>query len=192
MVNKIDQIYECPCDIYLLNFIDTHLDYYKKLNFTPNMITTISIIFGLLSMYNIFKANHKIAACLLLIAYYFDCVDGKLARKYNMQTVIGDYYDHFGDVFKIVIIIYALYKTNPMKFNKIKFLLMILILLMILHLGYQETIYDFNESPTLDFAKSIVKQDKNPHKTIQLTKFFGCGTFVLILSIIVLTWENKS
>ncbi len=192
MVNKIDQIYECPCDIYLLNFIDTHLDYYKKLGFTPNMITTISIIFGLLSMYNIFKDNHAIAAILLLIAYYFDCVDGKLARKYNMQTVVGDYYDHFGDVFKIVIIIYALYKTNPMKFNKIKFLLMILILLMIIHLGYQETIYDFNESPTLDFAKSIVKRDKTPHNTIQYTKFFGCGTFVLILSLIVLTWENKS
>ena len=33
MVNKIDDKYECPFDIYLLKFIDTHLDmYYKELH----------------------------------------------------------------------------------------------------------------------------------------------------------------
>ena len=126
MVNKIDDKYECPFDIYLLKFIDTHLDMYYNIGLTPNMITTLGIIFGLLSMYNIFKSNYKLASFLLLIAYYFDCVDGKLARKYNLQTKIGDYYDHFGDVFKIVIIIYALHKTNPNKFNEIKLLLIIL------------------------------------------------------------------
>ena len=34
MVNKIPNKYECPLDIYLLRFIDTHLDAYKKLNFS--------------------------------------------------------------------------------------------------------------------------------------------------------------
>ena len=53
MVNKIDDKYECPFDIYLLKFIDTHLDMYYNIGLTPNMITTLGIIFGLLSMYNI-------------------------------------------------------------------------------------------------------------------------------------------
>ncbi len=125
MVNKIPYKYECPLDICLLRFIDTHLNAYKKLNFTPNMITTIGIIFGFLSMQNIFEGNYKLAALLILIAYYFDCVDGKLARKYNMQTNFGDYYDHFGDIFKIVIVIYALYNTNKEKFHQIKSILII-------------------------------------------------------------------
>ena len=189
MVNKIDEIYECPFDIYLLKFIDTHLDYYYKLGFTPNIITTIGIIFGLLSMFNIFKSNYKFASFLLLLAYYFDCVDGKLARKYGLQTDFGDYYDHFGDIFKIIIVIYALYKTNPNKFNEIKLILIVLTLLMIIHLGYQEVIYNKNESPTLNFARYLVKYDDKPKETIQLTKFGGCGTFVFFLIIIIYSWK---
>jgi len=190
MVNKIPDIYECPFDIYLLNFIDTHLHYYYKLNFTPNMITTISIIVGTLSAHNIYKENYKTAALLLLIAYYFDCVDGKLARKYNMQTDFGDYYDHFGDLFKTIIIIYALYKTNPKFFNNIKLLIIIIILLTFLHLGYQEVIYNSNESPTLSLFKKIAEKDKNPKKTIQYTRYCGCGTQMLILAIIIISWKK--
>jgi phosphatidylglycerophosphate synthase len=191
MVNKIENKYECPFDICLLKFIDTHLDYYYKIDFTPNIITTISILFGILSMYNIFQSNYKIASFLLLCAYYFDCVDGKLARKYNLQTKFGDYYDHFGDVSKIIMVLYALHIMNPNKFNKIKLLLIILTLLMIIHLGYQEIIYNKDESPTLNFSKFIVKYDDNPTETIQYTKFFGCGTFIFFLIIIVYNWNDK-
>jgi len=40
MVNKIPNKYECPPDICLLKFINTHLDIYYNLGFTTNMITT--------------------------------------------------------------------------------------------------------------------------------------------------------
>ena len=190
MVNKIPDTYECPFDKYLLRFIDTHLDVYYNIGFTPNMITTIGIFFGLLSMYNIFQANFRLASLLLLIAYYFDCVDGKLARKYNMQTKFGDYYDHFGDVFKICIILYALYKTNTTKFNDIQLILIILAIMMIIHLGYQETIYDKSESPTLNFSKQIIKFDDKPEKRIKYTRYCGCGTFILILCIIIFFWNK--
>ena len=51
MVNKIADHYECPIDKHLLKFIDMHLDLYYKLGFTPNMVTTLSIIVGLLTGY---------------------------------------------------------------------------------------------------------------------------------------------
>ena len=143
-------------------------------------------------MYCILNSKFKLASFLFLIAYYFDCVDGKLARKYNLQTKFGDYYDHFGDIFKIIIILYALHKTNSEKFSEIKYLLIILALLMFIHLGYQEVIYDTNESPTLDFSKYIANKDNNPENTIQFTKYCGCGTFVFILFIIIFTWNNKN
>ena len=191
MVNKIPDKYECPPDICLLKFIDTHLDTYYNLGFTPNMITTIGIIFGLLSMYNIFHSNFKSAAFLLLCAYYFDCVDGKLARKYNLQTKLGDYYDHFGDLFKIIIVLYALYKTNPTRFKNIMLIIIFLIISMLIHLGYQEIIYDKNESPTLNFSRRIIEFDKNPEKTIQYTRYFGCGTFILVICIIIFFWKKS-
>ena len=31
---------------------------------------------------------------MFLLSYYFDTVDGKFARKYNMATKMGDYLDH--------------------------------------------------------------------------------------------------
>jgi len=190
MVNKIPSTYECPFDIVLLKFIDTHLQFYRKLNLTPNMITTVGIIFGILSAYNIFKGNFKTSALLFLIAYYFDCVDGKLARKYNMTTKFGDYYDHFGDIFKIIIILFALYKVNKKKFNDIKYLIYSLFLLCMLHLGYQEVIYSSDESPTLSLFKNIAQKDNNPEDTIKLTRFFGCGTLIIVICIIILSWNT--
>jgi phosphatidylglycerophosphate synthase len=189
MVNKIQDIYECPVDVVLLKFIDTHLDFYYKIGFTPNMITTISILFSLLSMHNILLHNYKIASLLVFISYYFDCVDGKLARKYNLQTKFGDYYDHFSDIFKIVVIMYALYKTNVLRFKRLSILFIILIILMLIHLGYQEQIYNKDESPTLKFMKYIASHDKHPEKTIQYTKLFGCGTFVTFLIVIIFFWN---
>jgi len=34
-----------------------------------------------------------------LISYMFDCWDGYYARKYNMESKFGDYYDHVSDMF---------------------------------------------------------------------------------------------
>jgi phosphatidylglycerophosphate synthase len=187
--NKIDSKYECPMDVVLLKFIDTHLDYYYKLGFTPNMITTISIFFSLVAMTNILNHNYKLGALFVIISYYFDCVDGKLARKYNLQTKFGDYYDHFSDIFKIVVVLYALYKTNALRFKELRILFIILLVLMMIHLGYQEVIYNRDDSPTLYVMKYIASHDKDPKRTIQYTKLFGCGTFVTFLTIIIYFWN---
>lgn len=191
MVNKIDICYENPIDIIICKFIDTHLDFYKKIGFTPNMITTLSLISGIGSAYYIMKSKFISASLLFLLAYYFDCVDGKLARKYDMITEFGDYYDHYSDIFKFVIIIYALYKTNKKEFGKIKYILIILTILMLIHFGYQETIYDSDESPSLKSLKNIIKNDKNLHKTIKYTRFFGCGTLQIMIAFIIFIWYKE-
>lgn len=62
---------------------------------------------------------------------------------------------------------------------------------MLIHIGYQETIYHNQESPILEFIKSIVSFDKSPYKTIQYTKIFGCGTLILFLVILVAFWNKN-
>lgn len=195
MVNKLPYDYECPIDVLLLKFIDTHLDVYYNLGFTPNMITTLSILLGILAAYMIKQGNFNSAALLVIISYYFDCVDGKLARKHNMVTVFGDYYDHFGDMFKFIVILYALFNCQVdityHHFNFIGILIGISIILCI-HLGYQERIYNNNntDSQFLFLLKLFTIFDKNPEYTISYTKYFGCGTLIVSFILIIILWNK--
>lgn len=196
MVNKLSEKHECPFDVHLNRFIDTHLHLYYKLGFSPNMVTTLSILFGILSAYQILIGQMILAAISMLVAYYLDCVDGKLARKYNMISKFGDYYDHFGDFFKIFIIIYALIKSN--KSSKLTdhqwmFIIMLSTIMMVqcVHMGYQETIYDKkHESSFLNVFRQIVMFDAFPHKTIQITKYCGCGSLMVCFAILIIFWHK--
>jgi phosphatidylglycerophosphate synthase len=191
MVNKLEDKHENIFDVYLLKFIDTHLHIYRELNLTPNIITTFSLITGFASGYMIYKKNYKIAGLLFFLAYYFDCVDGKFARKYNMITKFGDYYDHFSDVFKFILVIYLLYKDNIKKFGRIGIIIILLIILSIYQLSCQQSIYEDkdkeSESPTLDYFKP---SKESCLVNIYDTKYFGCGTAFVFISIIIFFWNE--
>ncbi len=191
MVNKIPQEYENPIDVFLLKLIDSHLDFFKSLSFTPNILTTLSLIFGIMSAYMIYDDHFLIASLLYIVAYYFDCADGKFARKFNMTSKFGDYYDHISDVFKIVLTLYALYKTNNKYFSYLLIIAPLLLLLLCIQMGYQEIIYDKDDSDSLSSLKILVNKDKHPEKTIKYTKYFGCGTINLIIAIIIGLWKKE-
>lgn len=195
MVNKLADQYECPVDIHIFKFIDTQLELYHMLGFSPNMITTLSIIFGLLAGYEIFQGNFFIAALFWLIGYYFDCVDGKLARQYNMVSVFGDLYDHIGDAFKYFFVLYALfYSSNKKTTDKQWFYMTLILIIMIfqfIHMGYQEKVYDKKEeSGYLNICKIFTAWDNDHHRTIQYTKYFGCGTWNLCFALMIFFWRK--
>ncbi len=191
MVNKIPSEYENFFDIILLKFIDTHLDKYYELGFTPNIVTSFSLICGCLSAYLITKNKFTESGLLYLLSYYFDCVDGKLARKYNMVTKFGDYYDHFSDIIKVILIVFALYKNDSIKMKKYILIIILLFILAMYQMGCQQTLYpeDTSESPSLDIFKSTIESCK---KNIYHTKYFGSGTFVVVLIIIIVFWNKLS
>jgi len=195
MVNKLSDHYECPADVQLYKFINTHLHKYYNNGFTPNIVTTFSLLSGLLSAHQIISGNFKTAALMLLIAYYLDCVDGKLARQYNMITEFGDYYDHVGDVVKIIAILLALFISNTKKTSTKQWfyisLLLFLGLLQCVHLGYQEAIYDkMEESVFLNIWRKMVAMDNTPEQTIHYTKYFGCGTWYLCFALLIIFWRK--
>ena len=191
MVNKLHDKHENIFDLYLLRFIDTHLHIYKQLNLTPNIITTFSLISGLTSGYMIYKKNFKSAGLLFFLAYYFDCVDGKFARKYNMVTKFGDMYDHFSDVFKFFLVIFLLYKNNSKKFARTGIIIILLIFLCLYQISCQQAIYEDtnnnSESPTLDYFKP---SKESCLVNIYHTKYFGCGTAFVFTSIIIFLWNE--
>ena len=195
MVNKLADHHECPFDIHLFKFIDGHLHIYRSLGLTPNMVTTLGLLFGLLAAYQILKGQFILAALLWLVSYYFDCVDGKLARKYNMVTKFGDYYDHICDTIKYAAILGALIKSNKKKTSTRQWtylgIIILLILVSFVHMGYQETLYNKKEeSSWLNVCTVISSRDPNPTRTIDYTKYFGCGTSIIGIALLIIIWRK--
>lgn len=190
-MRKIPHIYENPLDNFLIQFSEITCPYIYSIGFTPNMITTLTNITCILTIILLLNANYYWAALSVMIMYYFDCLDGHMARKYNMVTVFGDYYDHISDLSKIIAILITLYYINPDKFYKIIPIIVFMGIMMAVHMGCQELMYENNESDTLEPTKQLcpVKNQNDTNilkKTLESTKLFGCGTFyiTIVLSII--------
>jgi phosphatidylglycerophosphate synthase len=192
MVNKLPQDIDSPLDLQLYNQIDTTLHVYNKINFSPNTLTTISLLFGLSSVYAVYNDYFMIGGILFFIAYYFDCVDGKYARKYNQVTKFGDAYDHVADFTKFGLMFYVLYlKIKSKSFKTKTILISILVILLIsaiLQFGCQEYLYGGSESPTLAWTKNFV-QESNCTKQVAYTKYFSITTFAIYICVVLFMWD---
>jgi phosphatidylglycerophosphate synthase len=181
-MRKIISGHENPIDNVLLQIVDKTEKYHRALDLTPNHLTTISLLFGILGAYFFYNNNKKIAIIFLILAYYYDCMDGHYARKYNMTSEFGDYYDHVSDFFKFGLLFYVMHKLNPEKFMKILPFIIIFGLILGVHMGCQEKNSNHTSvQPVLDKLKNMC-HNKN---WIEFTRFFGCGTQVLAVVLIV-------
>ena len=67
------------------------------------------LIFGLSSVYFLKSDKYILSSICYFLAYFYDCADGKMARKYNMTSKYGDLYDHVSDLIKHILLFYVLY-----------------------------------------------------------------------------------
>ncbi len=181
---KVPLNYESPIDKFFINLAINTKPYFKCLQFTPNMLTTLSFIFSILMFKYFQNKEFKLSALFLLISYYFDCLDGNYARSYNMITKFGDYYDHISDLLTGFLLFYAIWKTN-IRFDSKKKIYIILILFLIgagIQLGCIHKEYkNSNESPSLNM---LIKMCPNNFK-IEFWRYFGPGTLVLVMALII-------
>lgn len=187
-MRKIPECLENPIDNVVIDTADKIVPYFKQLNFVPNDITTISLIISMFSIYLFYKDYNKTAAILFLIGYLFDCTDGYYARKYNMVSRFGDYYDHFCDISKLLMLYYIMYIKSATKFFKIFPLLVGLIVISTIHIGCQEYVYDEKDSPSLSSLKFVCINKKTAKENMKITRYFGFGTFFVIMSILIATY----
>lgn len=190
-MKKIPNEIDNPIDNILIEIADRLCPYFYSLNHTANMITTYSLIAGLLSCFFLYKKQLVLFAIWYFISYFFDCFDGHYARKYNMTSDFGDMYDHIKDYLIIIIILYISYLNSKHNMNKysITFFITILILMSV-HISCQEVNCDDNFKDTNN--RFILKSTYlcNNKENIIWTRYFGCGTFtVLVISLIC--WINR-
>jgi len=197
-MRKIPSEYENPFDNYIISLADNIVPYVYKGGFVPNTITSLSSIACIIVIMLLFQANYYLAAFFLIISYFFDCLDGHLARSYNMVTVFGDYYDHISDLLKVFFILLTLYYINSTKFLSIFPIFVFVSVMMLIHFGCQELYYgnngSNNESNTLNFTKNLCpvknKEDIDEIKSaLNYTKYFGCGTMYTTLFITIIFYS---
>lgn len=185
-MKKIPDSQDNPIDVLNIKLCEKVCPFFKTLRFTPNGITTLSLIFGLVSIYFIWNYNWIGFGISYYISYFFDCLDGHYARKYKMVSKGGDLYDHIKDITVILLLIATViyrYKIIPgKKVIIIVTLTVVMTLLMMAQLGCQEKLYPKSESNSISLTKKLCIGDAN--KTIYITKWFGCGTWAVYIIIL--------
>jgi phosphatidylglycerophosphate synthase len=90
---------------------DLLIDPLKKAGFVPNQITYLSTICTVLAIYYITIDEYHYAIISYGLGYLLDCVDGKMARKYNMNSKKGMVLDLVTDyVSNVCLMLYLVHK----------------------------------------------------------------------------------
>jgi len=195
-MRKIPARFENPFDTVIIEHIDNIQSHFFKLGFTPNILTTFSVICQIISMY--FFVNNKeyytvYSVIFFGLSYYFDCFDGHLARSYNMVTTFGDYYDHISDSLKIIgfiVLIFIYYKSY---FYISLAIIVSFGLLSTIHLSCQEHYYA-NSSDTMHYLKYICPTNYlniEIGNCLNITKYVGCGTYMLVAMLLIIFLKTR-
>lgn len=182
--------YENIIDKLIVKYCSPLYPFFKKMGFTPNILTTISLILGLLTCYSFYKKKFKLSAILLFLSYIFDVLDGDYARKYKMVTKIGDYYDHIKDiiVYSIFSLIFIKYTTYNKKVLPIILIISIGFLIAnllncICKMKYLEKNNKENSSHSfLIFDKFPIKDCDNK---MLFLRYFDSPSFIVFSTILV-------
>lgn len=196
-MRKIPPEHECPIDNLMLYMADPLLKCFKAMNFTPNGITTLSLVFGVASTFSLYKGHVWISVACMALSYFFDVLDGHYARTYNMTSKFGDWYDHIKDIVIFITFISILYYRNKSKFSA-KGWLVIVAVSMLFGLGTaiqfacQERSYDINkDGDSLAWLGKFVKSKDSADKCLRVARVFGSGDLMLCLLVFTVYIEQK-
>lgn len=187
--SKLPFSLENPFDIFFSSAaLELNNTVFDRLQFTPNEITTLSLIFGLMAALFVCIHSFGLAAVAYIFAYILDCADGMFARTHDMATEFGDYYDHISDIVKNIAILVAILFLPINAFVKMAVMgiFVIITILVCVHMGCQENYMNenattFNPNQSLQTLQNLCPDFANIH----MTKWFGCGTLVVVMALII-------
>ncbi len=187
-MRKIPSHLEHPLDNIFISLSDTLTEPFHKFNLTPNHITFISMIFGLLSVYGLYKDNIIMFISCYIISYFFDCMDGYYARKYNMVTKFGDYFDHIKDnviVFLLLIVVYIKYGKYMDKYTYLIILVIIILSALgtTMYLGCQQKYYNSSNTESISLFSKLCVGDSE--KMLNIFKWCGCVNLVIVFTLVI-------
>jgi phosphatidylglycerophosphate synthase len=180
---KISSSIENPIDNVMISTSDALSPYFKKLNYTPNGITTISLVLALASLHHLYNHDVNHFGVYFILSYLFDCMDGYYARKYSMVTEGGDKYDHYKDLIVVIGLIYVLYDRYCILDHMVLLLVLgAMAVLGMMTVGCQERLTKKEHSSNnLAVFDPITPCKETCMSSQKYLRFFGSGTLVVAL-----------
>jgi phosphatidylglycerophosphate synthase len=193
-MRKLPEYLENPIDNLIHKGLHPTTTFLKKFNMTPNGITTLSLVFGLLAVVCLMLGKVWLTVIFYFISYYWDSCDGFYARRYNMCSQGGDMYDHIKDVTVFGLLLAVFFFRNYRKLSRKQLIIVIGIIVfftvaMSVQMMAQETYHGkAQDSPFLN-AFNFMTDKEQAERVMKVTRFFGCGSFNLALILIILVVE---
>lgn len=186
-MRKLPYHLENPIDNVLIDLAEWVSPFFKKVRCTPNTITTLSVACTLFSMYLFQSGMYTVSGITSFIGYFFDCLDGHFARKYDMVTEFGDMYDHVSDMGKLALNIGMVASKVGSSFVYHFSVFFVLYMMCTIHLSYQESYYGKNDSKFLAPLKGLF--GGVPEKMLKWTRYVGCGTFNAVYAMYLISFK---
>ncbi len=193
-MHKLKSDDEGPIDNVFAWIVERAAPVFKATGHTPNIITTYSLVLGLVAAYNLFRGNMLWFAVASVVSYFMDCADGYVARKYKMTSKFGDLYDHGSDTAINIATATAFYLryTGQIIWRPVTIavsaIFATIVVLMLVHLGCQQRIHNPNNRSTeesLDLLRAACPRSD----MIGWTRYFSCGTAKMAMVAVVLYFE---
>lgn len=193
-MRKLPKKLDSPIDDIFLQLVENTEEIFKRYDFTPNMITIISIGVYFCALFAWLYGEMVLFFFFYWVAFYFDCLDGFYARKYNQVTILGDYLDHVKDtIITLLTVAYIVYKLFFLNYLYLILFLMITYISSINVSSTEKYLFmkDKSNSQSLAFMMAynpikLNEKIEDVEAVIYKTKLFGCGTAVAITSVLLM------
>ena len=196
---KVHESLEDPISQFFYDVSDLISPYLYKVGITPNIVTFSRLLLIIVAFFYLFKVgNYKMVAVLYTLAYFGDCLDGHLARKYNLDSTAGDCFDHISDVLTIIVSLYFIISNLDKEFDWIILAIIIMMFLNLTHIACEERYLDYTgmhrQSDSLNIVqilcpRSLIEDDELENFT-EFVKFFGYGTYTLFIAIVLWNFDH--
>jgi len=88
-----------------MRYLEPIADVFVRLRITPNQISTLALLAGIVCAYLFFQRRFVLGSLFLLLSAIFDLVDGSVARKTNAHTNFGAVFDWIVDKYVDALVI---------------------------------------------------------------------------------------
>ena len=116
--------------------------FFYNLGIKPNDITIFNILFRIYLIKKIINNDNSNLLIFFILSHFLDCLDGTIARKYNLKSSIGAKLDHISDkIFWSLLLLLTLKICKNNKNYKLIFFIGIIIFFSIINCMYKKNCF---------------------------------------------------
>lgn len=161
--NNIEQESISDIEIFI-PISDTLIPYIYYCKITPNQITILSTLSTIFSVY-LFFYNNYLCLFYYFLGYLLDTIDGRLARKYNMVSILGMILDLVSDNISNIPLLIVFFMKSMFSYFKFFLFLLVLTFLSLFNVSYaiNESIISYNKKTNENFyfiKKEIISKSE--------------------------------